>query len=64
MDKIFNISGSILAVIGVMICLISGVARLSGSYYLLGFEVMTVFVGGTGVMVMACLAMLQQMRIK
>ena len=63
MNKAFDIIGNILAVIGVLLCLLSGIVRLSGSYYLLGFETMTIFAGGTGVMVMASLAKLQQMKV-
>lgn len=62
MDRVLRIVGNVLAVLGVLICLLSGLARLAGGYYLLGFETMTLYIGGIGIMVMACLAKLQRIK--
>lgn len=62
MDRVLRIVGNVLAVLGVLICLLSGLARLAGGYYLLGFETMTLYIGGVGIMVMACLAKLQRIK--
>jgi hypothetical protein len=47
--------GNIAGALGVLICAISGIARVSGTYHLGGFEAMTLFNGGVGLMVMGCL---------
>lgn len=54
--------GHLAALLGIAICLITGLARVSGKYYLLGFEVQTLFIGGIALMVMACLARLYAQR--
>ncbi|HEY5718616.1 MAG TPA: hypothetical protein VIS52_08990 [Motiliproteus sp.] len=46
------------AVVGVLLCAVAGLARLGGSYTLLSMDAMTVFVGGMGLMLFACLAKL------
>jgi len=48
-----------LAILGLAICLISGLSRIFGSYHVLGYEAMTLFMGGTALLVTACLAKLQ-----
>lgn len=64
MDKILEIIGNVAAVAGILTCLIAGVARIGGSYHLLGFEAVTLFIGGISLMLMGCLAKLQQMSMK
>ena len=44
------------AVLGVVTCLASGLARVSGHYAVAGFETMTLFSVGVGLMVFAILA--------
>lgn len=61
MDKFLEIAGNISAVLGVSVCLIAGLARIGGFYHLLGFEAVTLFIGGIALMVMGCLAKLQRM---
>jgi len=58
MDKLLTLTGNILAALGVLLCFVAGIARLSGSYYVFSYEAMTVFNAGVGVMVAACLAKL------
>jgi type IV secretory pathway VirB2 component (pilin) len=61
MNKLLDFTGNIAAVLGILICLVAGVTRLTGSYYVLGHDVITLFIGGIALMVMACLAKLQRL---
>jgi len=56
--KLIEVAGNIVGVIGLLVCLVSGGTRVMGQFYLLGYEAMTLFVGGIGLMVAACLAKL------
>jgi hypothetical protein len=64
MGKTLEILGSVVGVIGILVCLISGLARVSGSHWLFGFETLTLFIGGVGVMMAACLAKLQALALQ
>lgn len=46
------------ALIGIAICLVSGMDRIAGNYSLAGFDLMTLFNGGTALMVFAALVKL------
>lgn len=46
---------NVVATIGVVICAVSGFARLLGNYHVLGYEAMTLFIGGISLMVFATL---------
>jgi type IV secretory pathway VirB2 component (pilin) len=46
------------AIVGVLLCLMAGLARVAGAFYLGGFELMTLFMGGMALMLAACLAKL------
>lgn len=46
---------TIVATIGVAICAVSGLARLLGSYHVLGYEAITLFIGGISLMVFSAL---------
>jgi hypothetical protein len=59
MQQILNLAGSTTAVVGILLCAISGLARVSGLYYLAGYQSTTIFMVGTGVMVFACLVKLE-----
>ncbi len=59
MYKHLALAGSILGILGVLICFISGLARVAGYYYLVGFQSTTVFNAGVGMMVFACLVKLE-----
>ncbi|HEB96573.1 MAG TPA: hypothetical protein ENI96_09105 [Sedimenticola thiotaurini] len=61
MGNLLAIVGNSAAVVGILICLVAGLTRLSGGYYLFGYELSTLFLGGTSLMVLACLAKLQQL---
>ena len=58
MDKIIALGGNAVGLAGVLLTVVAGVARVSGHYHLFGFEVMTLFVGGMGLMLIGCLAKL------
>lgn len=60
--KIFEIGGNIAAVAGAFICLFAGLVRITGHYYLSGFETNTLFIVGIALMVMACLVKLHALR--
>jgi type IV secretory pathway VirB2 component (pilin) len=59
-DKLIRLTGNAAALLGILICLLAGVARMAGNYHLLGYESMTLFTGGIALMVAACLAKLYQ----
>ncbi len=63
MQKILGLTGSIAGIVGALLCLIAGLARLGGgAYYLAGYETTTLFEVGAGLMVFACLTRLEEMR--
>ena len=61
MAKLLEIVGNSAGLLGILICLIAGIARILGSYHVLGFEAITLFIGGISLMVMACLIKLHQL---
>ena len=58
MQNLIQAVGNIAAILGIAICFITGVMRLSGQLTVFGFEAITLFIGGIALMVMACLAKL------
>jgi len=58
MDRLIQLIGNIAALVGILICAIAGGVRLSGSFYVIGYEGKTLFLAGIALMVMACLAKL------
>lgn len=54
MDVIIRYLGIITAVLGSAICLVSGLSRLMGHYFLADYELTTLFFSGVGLMVFAC----------
>jgi type IV secretory pathway VirB2 component (pilin) len=64
MQQFLNLTGSIAAVLGILLCVISGLARLFGLYHLAGYQSTTLFIVGTGVMVFACLVKLEALSAK
>ena len=58
MNGLIQLTGHAASILGILVCLITGLTRLTGSYYVLGFEAQTLFIGGIALMVMACLARL------
>lgn len=64
MTKSIDIIGNIAAVLGIIICFVSGISRLMGNMYTLGFSSVTLFTLGIGLMVFACLAKLHTLSTK
>ena len=58
MQKLIQALGNSAAILGITICLVTGVMRLGGQAVVFGFEAITLFIGGIALMVMACLAKL------
>ena len=48
MKHLLETGGNGVALLGVLVCLVAGGARVAGAYYLMGFELMTLFIGGMG----------------
>lgn len=59
MNDILKTGGNIAAIAGLLLCAISGAARAMGNFHLLGYEAMTLFNVGIGIMVAACLFKLE-----
>ena len=64
MNKLIEIAGNVLAILGIFLCLGSGLARLGTSWYVGGFQTMVLFNVGIGLMVMGCLAKLHVLTSK
>lgn len=64
MERLIALAGNLAAVTGLMICLGAGVARLLGHFHLFGYSTMTMFMAGTGLMVMACLAKVELLLLR
>ena len=54
----------VFGILAVLICLMAGLVRVSGSFYLAGFEVLTLFNTGMALMVFACLLKLYFLQLK
>ena len=58
MKKTLERLGNVGAILGVSLCVVAGLARVAGFFYLGGFELFSLFIGGMGLMLGACLAKL------
>ena len=63
MEKIIKVIGNMAGILGITLCLVTGIMRLSGHAIVFGFEAITLFIGGIALMVMACLAKLQTQKM-
>lgn len=59
MKQIVSVFGSLVGWAGVILCLVVGLMKLGGSYYVLGYEAMTLFSVGIGLIAAGCLAKLE-----
>lgn len=59
MDKMLALGANITGFAGVLLTVVAGVTRLSSHYHLAGFEVMTLFTGGMGLMLIGIFFKLQ-----
>jgi hypothetical protein len=55
MIKVLDLTEKLIAILGVVLCLVAGAVRLTGTYHLAGIETITLFVVGMGVMLVAVL---------
>jgi len=58
MNKLIAMGGLGAGVLGALLTVVAGIWRVTGHYHLAGFEAMTLFVGGMGLMLIACFAKL------
>ena len=59
MHKFIVQLGYFSGILSVLVCLIAGLARITGFYYIAGYQSTTVFTAGVGLMVFACLLKLE-----
>lgn len=52
-NDVLEMVANAVAAIGILICAVAGVGRLFGSYYVLGYEALTLFIGGISLMVLS-----------
>ncbi|TVS10644.1 MAG: hypothetical protein EA417_18810 [Gammaproteobacteria bacterium] len=64
MDKILDAAGNLLALAGIIVCSITVLARLMGTFFLAGFELKVWFLVGIGILVTALLAKVQVLLIR
>ena len=64
MNNFVETVGHILGILGILLCLMIGVVRISGIYVFLNHEPMTWFVGGIALMVMGCLTELHTLGVR
>jgi hypothetical protein len=60
-NKSIVFAGRVTGIIGTAVCAISGLARVAGMYYVLGFESTTLFTVGMGLMVFSCMIRLEEL---
>lgn len=58
MKDLLNTAGRWVGAIGLVLCMLAVTWRLLGNYYLGGFEVVTLFEGGTSAVLMGCFLLL------
>jgi hypothetical protein len=64
MSALLSLFGGALGGVGFLLMLIAAVSRLTGHYYLGGFEVMSLFNGGVGIMVAGCFVKLHLLTLR
>jgi len=63
-NKLIGIAGDAAAAAGVLVCVLSGGARVAGMYAIGGIGTSALFTLGTGIMVFACLAKLHLLTVR
>ena len=61
MNKHLVFAGSVVGIVGALICALAGLARVAGAYYVMGFQATTLFTVGMGLMVFACMLKLEEL---
>ena len=62
MKKAFEVTGNLGAILGVVVCGVSGALRAIGNFHIGGYEAMTLFNVGVGLMVFALLMKVESRR--
>ena len=58
MNKFLGILGNLSALLGILACVVAGIARMFAVYYVASIPAMVIFTVGIGLMVFACLVKL------
>jgi len=58
MNRWIEIAGNLVALLGILVCVMTGATRLLGSWYAAGVQILPLFTVGVALMVMGCLAKL------
>lgn len=64
MNRILELAGVITGWLGILLCLISGGARIAGMFYFSGFQTITLFMGGMALMLSSCVLKLEVLNQK
>jgi len=64
MNRLIEIAGNIAALIGILVCIAAGAARVLGNWYLGGVQILPLVTLGVAFMVMGCLAKLHLLAAK
>ena len=64
MNRILELAGNITGWLGILLCLLSGGARITGMFYLAGFQAITLFMGGMALMLASCVLKLETLNQK
>ena len=59
MQQLLTLTGNTAAIVGILLCVVSGLTRVSGQHHLANYETTTLFTVGIGLMVFACLVKLE-----
>ncbi len=62
MKELLNLTGTLTGYLGALICLVTGLARITGYFYIAGYQSTTLFNVGIGLMVFACLIKLDGLK--
>ncbi len=61
---VLKVVSDLVGVLAVLVCLVAGLVRVTGVFYLGGFEVLTLFNAGVALMVFSCLLKLHVLQHK
>lgn len=64
MENNIGLIANVASVVGLLLSGVAGIGRLVGKHYVLGYESMTLFLAGMGLLLVACLAKLYQVEAK
>ena len=59
MSGLLSVVGTLLGIVGLAMCVVTGSIRLTGAYYLGGFELITLFQAGIAMVIVACFLKLE-----